>query len=247
MIGYCTINIVFLLCGFYIVETLYGLLRQKCLIQSLFILPHRAHQAGYCISNLQLQFFEFHLQDRLELRSHQINMPDPYRPAYYDSYTPQDQYNPSDYQVPLPFPSRISTHSMPNNSPLQSSHQHQLQLSQSRYSPQPPAIQHPPIGSDYYPPSTTRSRSVSRHHHHHHHRSHSRAGSSRRGSSDSGDHRSKSRGRNHSEVKGIGAGVVGAGLGGYLGHKFGGGTLGTVGGIVAGALGANALEKRHER
>ncbi len=35
--------------------------------------------------------------------------------------------------------------------------------------------------------------------------------------------------------------------GGYLGHEMGGGALGTIGGLVAGAWGARELERRHER
>lgn len=40
---------------------------------------------------------------------------------------------------------------------------------------------------------------------------------------------------------------MGAAGGGLLGHEIGGGSLGTLGGALAGAIGANALEKRHER
>lgn len=40
---------------------------------------------------------------------------------------------------------------------------------------------------------------------------------------------------------------MGAAGGGLLGHEIGGGAIGTLGGALAGAIGANALEKRHER
>lgn len=42
--------------------------------------------------------------------------------------------------------------------------------------------------------------------------------------------------------------VTGAGAGGLLGHEIlGGGVVGTVSGMLVGAMGAQALEKRHER
>lgn len=42
--------------------------------------------------------------------------------------------------------------------------------------------------------------------------------------------------------------VVGAGAGGLLGREvLGGGTVGTVSGMLVGAIGAQALERRHER
>ena len=47
--------------------------------------------------------------------------------------------------------------------------------------------------------------------------------------------------------RGIGATIVGASGGGFLGHELGGGVLGTIGGMIAGAVGANALEHRHEK
>ena len=53
--------------------------------------------------------------------------------------------------------------------------------------------------------------------------------------------------KDHSTEKGIGATLVGGGAGAFLGHELGGGALGTVGGMIAGAVGANALERRHER
>lgn len=41
---------------------------------------------------------------------------------------------------------------------------------------------------------------------------------------------------------------MGAGAGGLLGHEIlGGGTVGTVSGMLVGAIGAQALERRHER
>ena len=53
--------------------------------------------------------------------------------------------------------------------------------------------------------------------------------------------------KDHSTEKGIGATLVGGGAGAFLGHELGGGALGTVGGMIAGAVGANALERRHEK
>jgi hypothetical protein len=49
--------------------------------------------------------------------------------------------------------------------------------------------------------------------------------------------------------KGLGATLIGGASGGFLGHKAGGGMLGTVLGSVIGAIGANAVEhkvKKHE-
>ena len=47
--------------------------------------------------------------------------------------------------------------------------------------------------------------------------------------------------------RGIGATLIGAGSGGFLGHELGGGMLGTLGGMIAGVVGANMLEKRHHK
>lgn len=41
--------------------------------------------------------------------------------------------------------------------------------------------------------------------------------------------------------------MLGSAGGAFLGHKLGGGTLGTLGGLVAGAIGANALEDKHDK
>ncbi|KAI9696744.1 MAG: hypothetical protein M1836_005106 [Candelina mexicana] len=46
--------------------------------------------------------------------------------------------------------------------------------------------------------------------------------------------------------RGLGATLVGAAGGGFLGHELGGGALGTIGGAIAGVVGANALEKKHK-
>ncbi|KAB8337283.1 hypothetical protein FH972_021584 [Carpinus fangiana] len=42
--------------------------------------------------------------------------------------------------------------------------------------------------------------------------------------------------------RGLGASLLGGAAGGFAGHKMGGGGLGTIGGMVAGAIGANVLE-----
>jgi hypothetical protein len=47
--------------------------------------------------------------------------------------------------------------------------------------------------------------------------------------------------------RGIGASLIGAGGGGFLGHELGGGMLGAVGGAIAGAIGANLVEKQLEK
>lgn len=47
--------------------------------------------------------------------------------------------------------------------------------------------------------------------------------------------------------RGLGATLIGAAGGGFLGHEVGGGALATIGGMIAGAVGANKLEGRRER
>lgn len=42
--------------------------------------------------------------------------------------------------------------------------------------------------------------------------------------------------------RGLGASLLGGAAGAFAGHKMGGGGLGTVGGMIAGAIGANVLE-----
>ena len=141
----------------------------------------------------------------------------------------------------------------------------QLQLSQSRYSP--------PQMEPYYPSGPAgegfRASSRSSQHHHHysaHSRSRSRRGSSGRSRSRSSRHHghdaedaaersddSSSKSHRHRHGRGIGKKealgvVVGAGAGGWLGHEVvGGGTVGTVSGMLVGAIGAQALERRRER
>ncbi|MCJ1429973.1 hypothetical protein MMC29_007888 [Sticta canariensis] len=158
-------------------------------------------------------------------------MSDPYRSNYYgNTYAPQDQYGEAPY---------------PGNGYSQPSYQHQLQLSQSRYSPQPlsPHALAPPIPAVSYPidDRDTRSRSA----HSHRRRDHSSRSQSR--ARDTSRSRASDHHRDSSRAKGIGATLVGAAGGGLLGHEIGGGALGTLGGALAGAIGANALEKRHER
>lgn len=46
--------------------------------------------------------------------------------------------------------------------------------------------------------------------------------------------------------RGLGATLIGGAGGAFIGHELGGGALGTIGGIVAGAIGANMLEHRHQ-
>lgn len=52
--------------------------------------------------------------------------------------------------------------------------------------------------------------------------------------------------------RGLGASVLGGGAGAFLGHKYGHGAMGTIGGLAIGAIAANAFEhhekkKREER
>lgn len=135
--------------------------------------------------------------------------------------------------------------------------QHQIQLAPSRSSP------HQEL---YYPPSGgSRSgfSSSDRHRSHRHHSAHSRS-RSRRGSSthrhrdhhdaDTSDdsstksHRKRRSGSKSGGRKAALGVVAGAGAGGLLGHEIlGGGMVGTVSGMLVGAMGAQALERRHER
>ncbi|KAF1345176.1 hypothetical protein BDV97DRAFT_42701 [Delphinella strobiligena] len=47
--------------------------------------------------------------------------------------------------------------------------------------------------------------------------------------------------------RGLGATLLGGAGGAFLGHKTAGGGLGTLGGMVLGAIGANVLENKHEK
>jgi len=44
--------------------------------------------------------------------------------------------------------------------------------------------------------------------------------------------------------RGLGSTLIGGASGAFLGNKLGGGALGTIGGLVAGAIGANALSDK---
>ena len=120
-----------------------------------------------------------------------------------------------------------------------------MQLSQSSYRP-------PAENSDYLSPD---DRPRSHHRHHKSSRSHSRHRDDRDDRDDRYDRddrdndRSERSGRNrsHSRTKEWGATAVGGAAGALLGKELGHGKLGTIGGLVAGAVGAHELEKRHER
>lgn len=87
----------------------------------------------------------------------------------------------------------------------------------------------------------TRSGSLGQPNHQRRRRSGSSYSTSSSSSSSSGD-------EHHHRGKEIGATLVGAAGGGALAKEvLGGGKLATLGGAVAGAVAANALEKRHER
>ncbi|CAF9935877.1 MAG: hypothetical protein HETSPECPRED_009934 [Heterodermia speciosa] len=153
-------------------------------------------------------------------------------PAYYqtatqESYSGHQPYRPGDY-VP----------------------QNQLQLSQNRYSPQPSPTYGPPVTyqpGPYEPEGYSESRRSSRHHQRRH-SSDNRAIDRRYRDEYVVEERREKRGsRDHSHEKGLASTLAGAAGGGYLGHKIGGGAIGTVGGLLAGAIGARELEKRHER
>ncbi|MCJ1483670.1 hypothetical protein MMC06_003838 [Schaereria dolodes] len=114
----------------------------------------------------------------------------------------------------------------------------------SYHSQQVQHYQGPPSNADYYndePPPT--------------HRTHSNHSAYAGSSSDSGayadrgyeDHDAKKHGAGHEVSRGIGATLIGAGSGGFVGHELGGGPLATIGGMIAGAVGANALEHHHKK
>lgn len=46
--------------------------------------------------------------------------------------------------------------------------------------------------------------------------------------------------------RGLGSTLIGGAGGAFIGHKLGGGPLGTIGGLVAGAVGANMLSDKHD-
>jgi hypothetical protein len=45
----------------------------------------------------------------------------------------------------------------------------------------------------------------------------------------------------------LGSTLIGGAGGAFVGHKLGGGPLGTIGGLVAGAMGANILDSKHDK
>jgi len=47
--------------------------------------------------------------------------------------------------------------------------------------------------------------------------------------------------------RGLGSTLIGSAGGAFVGHKLGGGPLGTIGGLVAGAIGANVLDSKHDK
>lgn len=47
--------------------------------------------------------------------------------------------------------------------------------------------------------------------------------------------------------RGLGATLLGGASGAFVGHEMGGGFLGVMGGVIAGAVGANWLENKHEK
>jgi hypothetical protein len=75
---------------------------------------------------------------------------------------------------------------------------------------------------------------------HRHHRSGSQSHHSRPASS-------KGEKSDHATERGIGANLVGAAGGGYLGHKFAGGGVGTVLGALVGGYAAHQAEKKHSK
>ena len=80
------------------------------------------------------------------------------------------------------------------------------------------------------------------------HRRHSRPGS-RPSNYDSGTEgkEKKKKGGLSEKEKGFGASLLGGAGGAFVGHEVGGGALGTILGIGAGAIGAAFLEKDHEK
>ncbi|KAL8722321.1 MAG: hypothetical protein Q9225_001169 [Loekoesia sp. 1 TL-2023] len=153
-----------------------------------------------------------------------------YDPNYYQqqSYAPypsqnQRQYSPGDY---TPHGDRQLTQSRRSPQPAYPTTQ-----SLTPYHPPSPGYEHRPSSRDerYLYADEDRERR-------HRHRSRSRH-----------SHRSKSRSRSRSRSRDLGSALLGAAGGGFLGHKYGGGALGTLGGAVAGAVGANFAEKEWDK
>lgn len=185
-------------------------------------------------------------------------------PAYYqtqqESYRP---YRPGDYVPQVHLPAHISRSPFPFPLPKNSSiaryrisqsSQSQLQLTQSRHSPLPSPTYGPPVAyqpGPYEPESErytyTESRRSSKHHRRHSSDSRAFDRRSKDDKYDSDGRREKRRSRSRSREKGLVSTLAGAAGGGYLGHELGGGAIGTVGGLLAGAIGARELEKRHEK
>ena len=186
-------------------------------------------------------------------------------PAYYqvqqESYKP---YRPGDYVPQVHLPAHISRSSFPISPPksfsiaryrISQPSQSQLQLTQSRHSPQPSPTYGPPVAyqpGPYEPEAERYTYTETRRSSKHHHRRHSsddRAFDRRYKDDKYGNdgRREKRRSRSRSREKSLVSTLAGAAGGGYLGHELGGGAIGTVGGLLAGAIGARELEKRHEK
>ncbi|KAK4989255.1 hypothetical protein LTR50_003361 [Elasticomyces elasticus] len=155
----------------------------------------------------------------------------PYPSDPYQQSLPPPQQNYAPYQPPPP---QYGTHSpAPSYNTQVAPYPIDSQEHTRSYSPYPPPNHHqsgyapPPLSTRYDQPGY-----------------HQGAPAQQRGQYDQGY---GGPGGAAEGEKGLGATLVGGAGGAFLGHELGGGPLGLIGGLIAGAVGANALENRHEK
>ena len=161
-------------------------------------------------------------------------MSDPYRPSNYaPTYTPSSYvpHDPTTYASGALTTRPQSSDRYDDARPYYPS-QSNLQLSQNTY--------HTRRTSDTYLSPTDDYPS-----HRHSHKSKSSRSHSRH--RDDRDGKSSGRSRSHSRGKEWGATAVGGAAGAFLGNEIGHGPLGIGAGLIAGAIGAHELERRHEK
>lgn len=162
-------------------------------------------------------------------------MSDPYRPSNYaptytpSSYVPHDPTYASGALTTRP----TSSDRYEDGRPYYPS-QSNLELSQNTY--------HRRTSDTYLSPTDDYPS-----HRHSSHKSKSARSHSRHRSDDKDGKGSGGRSRSHSRGKEWGATAVGGAAGAFLGNEIGHGPLGIGAGLIAGAIGAHELERRHEK